>query len=690
MKKQNYGLRTCGCIGLGIATWFAPFAMSGEPTGPLVGFAAKRNWEDKSGKFKIKGSLKSADAKSIEILKDDSKVVTVPVNKLCTNDKTFIDGFLAAEKALQGISKEADESDSDNPFAGGVPADNASKPTRKDADATSKGPKVDPSRGSTGKSMDAQDTSIAEIPKRQMSVNGQKPMSIAPAREFWSVNKPRSFPEVSFEESVISSTMSKPFFAGMSLAVGGKSGTIVLNTYQQGKEIHGSKDYSKFIVANCSTGDSSEEVTLDLPWKIMAISPDGSRVAAVRVEGFDKGNDLAICSIVDGKLIPEFQFAAGGGAWDELQWVGFLPSNRLATISQKHNLTFWDLSHDRTIKALRRGSTGTSLHAELSPAGELLAYASGNAVALVDTETGKLAGCIQRDQPAGQIAFSSDGSKLAATHPYNMVVYGMSDGKPIHTFAVSDPNPATPMLWIGNNLLFGSVLYDVERGVPLWTYESQPHARQSLGNYLISAFGDDAKSQISVNRLPSEEAVRGANDIDPKTAYALVPGSSVSIQYQLGSTPNNVQQTIREGVEKKISSVGWRVDPNASNTITIKMEQGKQEEAEYFDAPGNGPFFHAPMGFGRPSGPSIKVTYQPWTHSLQITAGDKQVFNCVNVSTAPNNLRPNDGESTQAAVTRACQPNPQIFESMMIPPNILKAQFQGGLGKSKITGDGLQ
>ena len=43
-----------------------------------------------------------------------------------------------------------------------------------------------------------------------------------------------------------------------------------------------------------------------------------------------------------------------------------------------------------------QGSTGHAQGASITPAGELIAFASRNAVAVIETTDGKLAGCIQR------------------------------------------------------------------------------------------------------------------------------------------------------------------------------------------------------------------------------------------------------------------------------------------------------
>ncbi len=650
--------------------------IAGEPSGALVGFAASRSWSDQSGKFRIDGQLQFADTKSVRLLKSDGLVVTVPLDKMSESDQAFIGGFLAAEKAIYA-SKGNAASESENPFAGGEAAQpsSVSMSPRRNASATV----PSSASGST------------DIPKRQAITSGFRPLTITPGREFWSASAPVAFPSVSFEDVSITSDVAKPFFASMRMLVGGKSGTIVLNSYQ---EKRGNKDqFGHFAVLDASSSQVSGMTQFDQPWKLLAMSADGIRVVAVRIEGFDKGNDLAIFTIQDGRLNPEFQFTAGGGSWDEVMWAGFLPGNRLATISQKNTLTFWDLENPMGPKATHRGATGGAASAVLTAAGELLAMPLGSSISVIETSQGKMVGCMNRDAPANRIAFSSDGKSLAAFHPFTITLYNTTDGSADKTIAVSEGKPDATIRWVGKNLLVGSVLYDIERGVPMWTYEGNPTSSATLGDYMFAAFGGEKQSSVAVYRIPHPEALRAANEIDPATAYAIKPGDAVSVLYDLGSTPAEVQSEIRDAVAEKINAAGWKLNPNASNAITVRVEQGKQEEAEYFTQTGYGPMpFFAPPGFGgrRPTGPSETVKYTPWTHSLTIHSETKQVFTSKFVRSAPQNLQSKDKESTQESVSRICQPSANFFTNLIIPPYLLKAEYQGGLGKSKLSAEGFK
>ncbi len=638
----------------------------GEPKGALSGFAVQRSWSNDSGQFRIDAKLVFADEQSVKLAKTDGKTVTVPLDRLSSADKAFIQGFLQAEAAL-AMADQA-EAQSANPFAGGEP--------------------TQPSAAAAAPAASGETTSEAgagEIPTRNAVVKGIRPVSVSPGKEFWEVEALHGFPDVTFQEMVVPTPVEKPFFAALRMNAAGRSGNVIINSYQENRGNRGA--FGRFAFANSATGDVSPVLELSEPWKLMDVSADGKRAAAVRIEGFDKGNDVALLRVANGRIVPEFQFTAGGGAWDELHYVAFLPGNRLMTISQKHNLTIWDLDNPAGPRAMYRGNSGGKLWAELSPAGELLAMIAGKSIAFVDTAAFQLKGFIARDEEALHMAFSPNGKTLAAYHPFTVTLYSMETGEEISSFAVSESSGNAKLLWTGDHLLLESVLYDVERGVPLWTYENKASAKSVLGNYLFSVFGGDKQSTLTVYKVPHAEALRVANEIDPNNIYCLKPGDSVRVNYQLSGVPADQQAKIREAVEEKLSKLGWQQSSGATNVLEIKLEQGEREEAEYFTRSGFGPVFFSP--FSRPSGPSEKFSYRAWKHTLTVRTGGQQVYHAAMNRGAPQNLTTKDGESTQAAVNRFCQPYADYFKNLAIPPHVLKPEYQGGLGKSVVSASGM-
>lgn len=673
------------CVGAFCLVTLCAVSQAGQPRGPLAGFAQQRSWSDESGRFNITAAMTFADAKEVRLEKTDGNVVTVPLAKLSKADQSYIQGFLAAEKALGAAGQPEGDDDADNPFAGGTPSTSSGN-DRAAAMAAGRA-------SSAAEQPIAGDGTVpGSLEERAAVLKGFKPLTIAPAAAFWSAQPPVAFPKVEFDDVVLETPLAKPFFAAMRVMAAGKSGTLVLNAYQQGRGSREKDNYSKFVIASAATGNASAIYEFDQPWKVMAISADATRIAAVRIEGFDKGNEVAIMRIASGQVIPEFRFTAGGGSWDELHWVAFLPGNRLVTISQKHDLTIWDLDGKPGPRALLRGSSGKALSAEITMAGELIAIPFGTSIAVIETGAGKLVGCITRDQAANRVTFSPDGKLLAAFHPFNIALYSTADGKEVRNIAVAESKADAAIRWVGEHLMVSDVLYDVQRGVPVWTYESGAQSRTALGNYLVSGFGNDKGSTINLLRLPHEEALRAAKDIDPSEIYAVVPGDSVSLKFDIAAAPQNVQQLIRQAAEDKVNQLGWKLVDGASTTLVVKLEQGEQQEAEYYSQRGFGPFpSFAPPGFGgRPTGPAEKVQFRPWTHTFAVQVAGEEIYTSKYVRSSPDHLQTKDGESTQAAVTRQTQPSPEYFRNVAVPPHLMKKQFQQGLGKSKIEPAGVR
>lgn len=425
---------------------FSSNLLAGEPTGQLAAFAKTRTWSDATGKFKIEGQLKFASADEIQLTQANGRTVKIAIEKLSTNDQQFVQLFLETEQTL---NKGGDSSE--NPFEMVVEGGTSSSSSS--------------TAGSPASNVDSPLDSGLDFAMRQPIVKGAKQIYAKLDKPFWSATPPRGFPEVQFEDAVIQTEVAKPFFAKMRVLSAGKAGISVLGAYQQGRSA--AENYSRFGLVRAHDGFASDVLELKAAWKLMAISADATRVAVVRIEGWDKGNDVGIFRVTQTGLVPEFQFTAGGGAWDELHYVGFAAGNRLVTISQKHTLVVWDLSHEKGPKAIFQGNSGGSLTAVLSPAGELMALPAGTSIAVIDMLSAKVVGLIARETKASQISFSQDGSLLAAFEPFEIALYNLSDGTRLRTVAVSEHREDAPLNWVGKHLLVGSVVYDVDRGLPL-------------------------------------------------------------------------------------------------------------------------------------------------------------------------------------------------------------------------------
>ena len=165
-----------------------------------------------------------------------------------------------------------------------------------------------------------------------------------------------------------------------------------------------------------------------------------------------------------------------------------------------------------------------------------------------------------------------------------------------------------------------------------------------------------------------------------------------SVNYVLNGLNPQVTKQVQDAVEGKLQQLGWKVSPSSSKTVTVKIETGKPGEVEYHTARGFGPVpIVPPPGFGIPpgSGPGIKVQYTPWIHTLSISVNGQEVHLSQYQRGAPSYLETKDGESTQEGVLRYCQPFPDYFKNLPIPPHLLKFEYKQGLGASTIDASGL-
>ncbi|PQO40681.1 SHD1 domain-containing protein [Blastopirellula marina] len=649
-------------LALAILATYSLGVRAGSPTGTLAKYGESRSWSNDTGKFRIDGKMKTAEGNQVTIAKSDGRVITVPLDKLSQKDQQFVAEFLAAE---------AKQSDPANPFAGGEPANPFAG--------------GEPATGMSGGN-NISGGSSSGIPQKQAVIGGVRPITATPAPGLWDVKPPFPLPQINLQDTIIPMDLPNPFASRLVIGAGGRAPTVILNNYRESHRKE--ENSSRFMVYDPSTEQISALLEYDEPWRLMAVAPNGAMMAAVRVVGFDKGNDLALFKIEDNQLKPMYWFTAGGGDWDELHWVGFLPGNRLATISQKKNVTIWDLSNPVGPKALFRGSTGGPTTVEMSPAGELMIFPAGKSIAVVDTMNAKLVGWLERDTEAAGIALSSDGRTLAAFHPYTVTLYSMETGAELKQFAVSESSVGHGFRWVGKHLMVGNVVYDIDRELAIWNYQGLPGNDLVYSDFHLAAFGEDKQSTLTIFKLPHAAALAAAANVDPTSVFAMRPGDGVKVVFNMNGAPQQVQQDAQRAVQAKIDELGWVRLDNAVTVMEVTVEQLKQDSQDYYVRQGIGPFF-APPGFGRPTGPKETVSFTPWKHSLVIKVGGKQIYSTGYTRSAPQNLQLKENESAQTAINRIVQPDGNSFKTMKVPPHLLKPEYQGGMGSSRLSKNGL-
>lgn len=671
--KTSYEIAAClrqgGLVLLGILCFFSPGLLAGEPSGALARFAESRIWVDDTGNFRIEAKLKSADENTVELTKQDGSVIRIRLNKLSSQDQFFVHDFLEAEQGGGSGTPEPE-----NPFSVVSPA----KP------AMNTPPQGAPSPFTTTAPPPA--SAPGGIRKLRAIVAGVRILSANPKGAFWEAKPPIALPQIALDGMILQNDLKKPFFAKMDILAAGRSPTILVCAYRQDRKPE--ETYSRFMVADGATGSISPVREFQDPWRPLAITPNGATFAAVRIAGWDKGNDLAIFKISGDTIEPQFEFTATDPNSGPLVWAAFLPNNRLATITEKNILTFWDLGNSIGPKALYRGPTGKAQQAEMSPAGELMIFPVGTNIIAIETTSGRMVGYIVREEEAQQIALSPDGQFLAAFHPFMITVYSMQDGSEIKSIPVSSSSPQTRVEWAGEHLMVDKTLYDVARGMPLWTYESRASSQTIYGGLLISAFGEERETTLNILPIPHPGAMEIAAEVDPATMYALAPGGKIRVTLDPGGVADDIRQQLEAGIQEKLEKQGWTYDPEAKIVMDVSLKRGERKEEEYQIRRSFTPF--APPGFGLPTGQTEKVSYQPWIHSVVIRTDEQKLYTGGHTVGAPYGLQIDEGQTAQSKVDQHIKPNPKFLQTTSIPPYILKPEYQNGMGKSTITAVGVQ
>ncbi|MCA9190537.1 MAG: hypothetical protein KDB03_02195 [Planctomycetales bacterium] len=652
--RFNYGLAIVLYV---LLTTFSmsQTANGGRPEGATAGFGKPREWTDSTGKFKIQGALSLADPKEVQIKTNQGRELKIELNKLSESDQAFVKSFLEVEAAMGGGPSP------ENPFReiGDQTSNSVPDPVALDTKAV--------------------DTSI---PVRQVQDRATRPIPLSFEKTYWDGTPPVALEILEVPDLNIRNEIQKNFFAGWYVQTAGRNPVAVLNVEHQGRD----GNYSQYSVVSLESGEGSPPTKFEDAYQLKALSPNGAQLAAVRVVGFGKGNDLIMMQVTRDGVHPVFEFKAGGGSWDELQSVQFLPNNRLLTVSQKHNVTIWDLNDEKAVRPVSRGNLGGPAPIAVSDGTDRIAIAGRSAVAVLDTLSMKQVGCIHCEKEVLAMDFSHEGSSLAVQVPFELQIYSLQDGKLVKTIPIANERAAA-IRCLGAYVLVDGLLFDVEAGTPLWNYEFPQHY-SLLGNLLVATFPGEKGTQISTVHLPHPDARSAMRDLSNAQLYAVIPGTPVKLTVEIQGGDKTLESGVREALEANIQKAGWSLSNSANIQISASLNRGEQKQEDYYTTQGR--FGIPPPMFRNPTGPKETVTYTPWTHKVEISQGSESLYsNSLHVG-SPDNFSLKDGETTQAAVTRLTQPRVDYFRNLTLPPYLWKPEYRHGFGKSKITPDGLR
>ncbi len=630
---------------------------AGKPVGNLASYAQSRTWTDEAGRFTLTASLVEADALNVQLSREDGKVVEVPVDKLCKDDREFIQKFLAAEE----------------------------KENRK---ATTRGT--------------FQPTKIVEFKQSRSSS-----IELSLFREFWHASEVKPMRLESGLDMAME--ISIPRGDGYQLFVSGARPNVFLNVWKQ-SNWPGESSYSVMGGVRFPDGAPSILAESQTPWRLLAATPDAKRFA-VAYKGERSHVYIGIWDKTVDDVRPRFQFQLGHGGKrgafvasnSEVRVATFVTPDQLVTLTDFGDVSLWNLK-SKSVTPIANLNGAKDL--DVGGNGELIAVAAQGKILVFDGDGKRQIGMIRIDSMAEpSIAFSPNGKYLAAYTPYCVHIIKLVDGKIQTTIPVPMDGERLSIAWVGDYpLLDHQLLLDIERGIPVWKYEAPDQPPIDMNDSVMSlngrtnslpwinrfqmfdgtdrqrqaAWGGQlftlfrmGKGSIVATSVPHEEAIAAMASIDVAKMDALPEGTELTIIDAMTGLAADEKSAVIESIHGLIRRRGWSVSREASNSVTLAVEQSPPREMMMTIAS---------------SGAVEKVLYRPSLYTLRFDVAGKKVFTLGE----QRHVRgwPRANEPAQQFVDRVTQPSPDFFLNVQLPNRILWPEYQWGLGTSRIEPSG--
>lgn len=617
-----------------------------QPTAaPASGGGVKRKWQDATGQFSVEAEFVGMEGDKVQLKRTDGKFLTLPLDKLSATDQEVAKA-LALAAAAKGPSKEPE-----NPFEANV----SDKPT-----------------------VATQPSASGQAAVSKVSLQGAPTITLdAPASWTASVNPSAApAPAIGNRTASIPSRSGKDDFweKADSLIVDAAHSWMWIGV----KNEHGQQKAGWLERIDLAKGTVLPQIMLPTIMKPLVVDPSGKYLLTSREDDFfTKGKHLDLWEIDGDQLKPSSSFKPydkGDGNNHNVQavtWVEFIDGTHLFTLGSNGTLALWNLPSLKPEYVIELG--GWSKTCTLSPGRKQLAVATSSGVYVLDALSGNVLGkCEMKDAGPNlsiyRVAFSDDGSQLAAVGPLNLWVWNVADGKNTTSFS----GTAMP---IGHEaaLSFGShkhliidhrYAFDIERGLMTCHYTGSWSAAATYAGreWYLTEDGSRGSKVRSLMQfvLPGDAVVQKAKTVNEAELLAIKPGSKIALELNLPFDGAEIEK-IRASVTTAFKNNGWEVvapGTPADFTLTSSTSTGKSEEITY-------------RTFGRGFGnEKVTVTYQHGEMVLMAPGIEKPIWQSKTTWGPPHHIHLKEGQ-TLAEATQT-NPNPSYFMHPGIPRRLMK------------------
>ena len=357
-------------------------------------------------------------------------------------------------------------------------------------------------------------------------------------------------------------------------------------------------------------------------------------------------------------------------------------------LSSSNSVALHDFEQRKVIYTIPDVSHG---HFVLHPSKRFFAVVRGERVALIDVQTGKQLAV--EETPAAGVGFSLDGKKLVVIDSRIRIWDLESNSEPsVHERRNLLQSSSGPVVMIDDKWIkAGNQLYSLTKEIVVWSYAASGvnmKHNEMLGemNLLAASKSTSVRKDgrrftktlalVGLAKVPHAPAVDALNKLEKLDMLMLKPGSSVRIEVEGDSR-------IRDSILEAIKKSGWNEDPEAEVVIKAyaKEEQTKRVEYNTYTTRSR---FGLSHHFRTPDS-IVSVTVTPWTQGVEILSGDQVAWKQVRTAGVPHNLRSTNGQSFQSLANEATQPNYRLFENLELPKEIIAPEYRNGLGRTDIT-----
>ncbi|MCA9133712.1 MAG: hypothetical protein KDA45_11180 [Planctomycetales bacterium] len=602
-----------------------------------------RLWRDRSGKFEVQATLVKQTESFVELLKQDGRVVRVPLSALSPADREY----------LQQVAEAKEE----NPFAGGVPAaERAGEPTSSAADL-------------------------------ELLTGGANPVELPMEGEdiFLDSDEPAPplEPDVADDQAVFQRFV-QPLpkldaYAKVSepLLLDAAQATVALSAHRVGNAVS-PETFGRVWLYDPQQKKPTTVIDIDQTLRIYDHhrAADQTLAALGLDSNSERGGDLVLLSGI----------AAGTpravGRWHLPEWnkPGFAPkiefarmlADSRAIVQVNSAVYFWDLAAGTLQYRIERLAAGAKL--ECSATGRYLAVPHSGGCRLVDTSQGELLGNYTFPGTlTPQVKFSPEGKRLAIAAGNQLLVWDISSSQIVFEQTTVDPHGEL-LGWVGDNYLLTQLsgLIDLELGMPVWKYYLGVVRKVLTMPGGIVAVDASSGSFVAGLEVPHSSVTRATRQLQGSEQRMMVlrPGSRVSLQVK--AVPGVDLAEMKAALQVAVERAGWVVDDQAAVQVLATIGRGERQTLSF-----------RTIGSSL-SAPRETVNIRPFTASVTVQSGNQQLWERSSTNMVPSFLRLEAGENLQQAVKKYEKADPGYFERLVFPPKILRPEFSKAVGTSGI------